>query len=296
MQDRNQKIIVNRIIDYVSLTKPRVTLGVTLTTITGYAINSPIFLLKDSLILALGVALMSAGAATLNHVVERKTDLLMERTKNRPIASGRILPFTGIVFAIVLLTIGFSLLYMRFNAICAILGTGNALWYILAYTPMKRASIWAVFVGSITGVVPFFIGVVSVTENPMIPINIFLGMYLLMWQIPHFLLLVFKYGREYHQAGLASISNFSSEKTIWFVSHVWIVSCCLLSLFFPIFGFLQHNFSNWVIVIINILVVLVISFEFLFHQKLLSFKIPFYTTNLMQVLLMLVILFDRIVL
>ncbi|PKP39089.1 MAG: protoheme IX farnesyltransferase, partial [Bacteroidetes bacterium HGW-Bacteroidetes-15] len=136
--------------DILALSKPLVTLGVTITSLVGYIINARVINPPELFYLLAGVILMSSGAATFNHIIERKLDAQMLRTKNRPIASGRISVRAGSIVGTTFLIFGFAILYFLSNPICALLGAFNAVWYLLIYTPLKRISVWAVFVGSIT--------------------------------------------------------------------------------------------------------------------------------------------------
>lgn len=279
---------------YLSLTKPKVTLGVTLTSLVGYVINAENVSLTDILLLSGGIIFLSGGAATFNHIFERDTDALMERTKQRPVASGEISIKAASIFGITLTLTGFLVIYLRFNAISATLGMANALWYIFLYTPLKRASVLAVVVGSVTGVVPYFIGVVSAYGNIISPINVFLGVYITMWQIPHFLLLVYRYGNEYKQAGLATFTSFISPKKVFQISLLWIVACCLIALLLPLLGFINQFALSWVIVLINLLAIFLVLSQLAFNITKYTFKIPFITVTLMQSSILLVILIDRL--
>lgn len=280
--------------NYLSLIKPKVTLGVTLTSIVGYVINAEIIKFPDLLILTLGIILLSGGAATFNHIVERDTDALMERTRQRPVASGKIPVKSAVIFGTLLLTMGFTALFLRFNGICALLGISNALWYIFIYTPLKRASILAVVVGSVTGVVPYFIGVTSANGFIANPINFFLGVYLTIWQIPHFLLLVYKYGDDYKKAELATFTSLFSAKKVMQISLLWIVACCLIALLLPLLGFINHPTLSWIIIIINLLAIVIVTRQLVFNEVKNAFKIPFITVNLMQTSILIAILVDRV--
>jgi protoheme IX farnesyltransferase len=280
---------------YLSLTKPKVTLGVTLTAIVGYALNAENIIFFDFLILSVGIILLSGGAATFNHIVERDTDALMERTQLRPVASGKISVKSAGIFGTLLITLGFFIFILRFNTISALLGIANALWYVFVYTPLKRASILALVVGSVTGVVPYFIGITSANGFFPNPINLFLGIYLAMWQIPHFLLLIYKYGDEYKKAGLASFTSFFSPKKVMQISLLWIVACCLIALLLPLLGFINHPALNWIIIIINLLAIVIVTRQLVFNEVKNAFKIPFITVNLMQITILFVILIDRLI-
>lgn len=281
--------------DYLSLTKPLVTLGVTLTAFTGYVINAEEIFIPELISLVIGVMLMSGGAAAYNHIVERKTDSLMERTRHRPVASGRISSETARIFATLLTLLGFALLFLQTKPICALLGAINIAWYIWVYTPLKRKSVWAVFVGTITGVIPFFMGVFAATNHFINPLNLLVAAYLMMWQIPHFFLLAHRYGDEYHKAGIASIAKRINQGNIIKIYHLWVLACCLIAMLMPLLGLLTNFVSNWIVAATALSVIALTIFELLSKKRNIHFKLSFMATNLMQVVLMITLAVDNLI-
>ena len=281
--------------DFLTLSKPLVTLGVTLTAFTGYVITTRGISIPETIFLIVGVMLMSAGAATFNHVVERKFDALMERTKDRPVASGRVPVNTAILFATFLSLTGFAVLFYQSKPICALLGAINVVWYIWIYTPLKRVSVWAVFVGTITGVIPFFMGVFAATNNFINPLNLVVAAYLMMWQIPHFFLLAYRYGHEYEKAGMVSIVSKIPENTLIKIYHLWVAACCLIALLIPLLGLLTYNISSWTVIVISLLVIVLTIFELVSKKNSIHFKLSFMATNLMQVILMITLTIDNLI-
>jgi protoheme IX farnesyltransferase len=272
-----------------------VTIGVTITALTGYIINAIEIILPQLLFLVVGVILMSSGAATFNHIIERKLDAQMLRTKNRPIASGRISVISGSIVGALFLILGFVILYFLSNPICALLGAFNAAWYLLVYTPLKRISVWAVFVGSITGVIPFFMGVFAAHPHQITSINYFVGAYLLMWQIPHFILLAYKYGEEYQRAGIANILSMVPELLVIRIYYVWMIACSLITLAFPFFGYLEHKFSVWILIGVALMVIILVVIGLLNSKNRINYKLSFMVTNLMQLALMLTLIGDKLI-
>lgn len=238
---------------------------------------------------------MSAAAATFNHILERKLDALMQRTKDRPVASGRVTAKTGYIIGIIFLLLGFIALYIFVNPLCALLGAFNTAWYIWVYTPLKRVSVWAVFVGSLTGVIPFFMGVFGANPIQIMPINYFVGAYLLMWQIPHFILLAYKYADDYQKAGMASIVKTIPQPLVIIIYYVWMLACSLIILAFPTFGFLQHNFSSCIIVVFAFVVILLVIIGLLISRNEINYRVSFFATNLMQLAVMLTLIADKLV-
>jgi len=245
--------------------------------------------------LLIGVFLLAAGASAINHIIEHKTDALMSRTKNRPIPSGRMSILKAKIWTVLFLLFGAIILLIYTNTSCVLLGLINVLWYNLVYTPLKKVSIWALFAGTITGIIPFFMGTVAATNHvPDAPLY-FIGLYMFLWQIPHFLLLICKYGVEYERAGLASVTQETSVDKILLISYTWMIASCIASLFLPLFGITHHLTSGIVILAISTLVFLFIVYRLIIKKKKQDYRIPFIITNLMQSGFMLTLVIDSLV-
>lgn len=280
--------------DIFSLTKLIISASIVFTTLAGYSISKgvvdpPLFFTL------LGVFLLSSGASTINHIIERRTDALMPRTQNRPIPSGRITVLHASIWASIFLILGTVLLLVFANSICTALGLFNVIWYNLVYTPLKKISVWAVFAGTITGIIPYFMGTFAATNQIPNAADYFIGFYMFLWQIPHFFLLISKYGKEYEQAGLASITQKSSIDKIVLISYLWMVASCIASLLIPLFGITNHKISGIVILGISLLVLMVIARGVFNKNRLKDLRTPFITTNLMQTGFMLTLIMDSLI-
>jgi protoheme IX farnesyltransferase len=280
--------------DISSLAKLIISASITFTTLTGYVIAKGI--IDSTLFLTLiGTFLMAAGASTINHIVERKTDSLMPRTKNRPLPSGRMTVLHASIWASFFLLSGTLILFIFINPLCAALGLFNALWYNLVYTPLKKISVWAVFAGTITGIIPLFMGTVAATNHSPIHSDYFIAFYMFLWQIPHFFLLISKYGKEYEQAGLASVTQKLAVGKIVLISYIWMIASCIASLLIPLFGITHHKISGVVILIISLLVLMVVGKGILGKKGYQDLKTPFITINIMQAAFMLTLVLDSLV-
>ena len=189
-----------RAADFVTLTKPRLTLLVLVTTAAGLYLASPdglaIPLLLHTLI---GTALVAGGAAALNQVWERDTDVLMRRTHTRPVASGRLRASEGLWFGIGLSAAGLVELAMGVNLISAAVAALTLGSYVLVYTPLKRRSSLATLVGAIPGALPPVIGWVAATGTLTLPALVLFGI-MFFWQMPHFLAIAWLYRDDYAAA------------------------------------------------------------------------------------------------
>jgi protoheme IX farnesyltransferase len=267
-----------------------VSLSVTYTGFAGYVIAGHIIDGKLFIVL-LGIFLLSSGASAFNHIFERQTDALMERTRNRPIPAGRLSLKAAFYIAIINSIIGSLILFFSSGWLVAILGIFNLVWYDFIYTPLKKRTVWAVFVGTITGVIPFYMGYLSVLiEFPSVKAH-FIAIFLLVWQIPHFMLLLGIYGKEYEKAGLASITSKTKEPNLYRIAVLWIIACCIISFLLPLFKISNYNTTNYLILVISGIVLLwaVLS---LFYRIKRKYKLLFVVSNLMQMAIITLLLID----
>ncbi len=186
---------------YFQLAKPRLTAMVLLTAATGYLLGSrgPIDWLRLALAL-LGIGLAAVGASTFNQLLEADRDAKMERTRNRPLPTGAISPAHAFAFAVVATAAGLGTLNEMVNPLTAILGLANTLLYTLIYTPLKPRTSLSTLIGAVCGAVPPVMGWTA-AANQLAPQSLLLAAILFVWQIPHFLSLVWLYRSDYTIAG-----------------------------------------------------------------------------------------------
>jgi heme o synthase len=187
---------------YVALAKPDVSFLVVITTAAGYYMGArgPVNWLH-LLHTVFGTLLIAAGTAALNHYAERDSDRLMRRTASRPLPSGVLKPRQALAYGIALSVGGAFYLYFAAGALAAGLGAATCLGYLLAYTPLKKRTVWATFVGAFPGAMPPMIGWVAASGR------LDLGAWLLFailffWQFPHFHAIAWMYREDYARAGI----------------------------------------------------------------------------------------------
>jgi len=187
---------------YVTLTKPDVSFLVLMTTAAGYymGVRGPVNWLH-MLHAIFGTMLIAAGTAALNHYIERDSDRYMRRTASRPLPSGLLQPHEVLLFGIALSIAGAVDLYFVAGAWASGLGVATCLSYLLAYTPLKKRTVWATFVGAFPGAIPPMIGWVAATGS------LDRGAWLLfailfVWQFPHFHAIAWMYREDYARAGI----------------------------------------------------------------------------------------------
>ncbi len=224
--------------DYLELSKLKIMLPVSLTGFTGYFIFSP-KLSADIFIVTLGILLMAITASVLNQIQEADLDMRMKRTQNRPIPSGRISRRQAALFMLFLLVCGIELIFYSGNLKAVFIGLITIILYNGVYTPLKRITAFAVVPGALVGALPPLIGWVAagggVWEKPVI----FIGFLLFIGQIPHFWLLILKYGEEYKAAGLPSLTVIFSISQINRLTFTWVLTSVAAGLYLCFFEIIQ---------------------------------------------------------
>jgi protoheme IX farnesyltransferase len=187
---------------YVALTKPDVSFLVLTTTAAGYYMGSrgPVNWLH-MIQTIFGTMLIAAGTAALNHYIERESDRTMRRTASRPLPSGTLRPREALIFGVALSLAGALYLYFAAGALPAALGSATCLAYLLAYTPLKKRTVWATFVGAFPGAIPPMIGWVAASGR-LDPGAWLLFAILFFWQFPHFYAIAWMYREDYARAGI----------------------------------------------------------------------------------------------
>lgn len=187
--------------DYVELTKPRLTLLSVLTTMAGFYMGThgdvDTMLLVHTL---LGTFMVGGGCGALNMYVEREHDMLMRRTMNRPVPSGRIAPLQALVVGLLLSIGGVIYLAAATTFLAGLLALATVVSYVFLYTPMKRRSTLNTVIGGIPGALPPVIGWAAAGNALTIEATVLFAI-LFFWQMPHFLALAWMYRRDYERAG-----------------------------------------------------------------------------------------------
>jgi protoheme IX farnesyltransferase len=188
--------------DFLELTKPRITLMVVFTALVGFVMGSgPAVSLPGLLAVAGGVALVASGASALNMVLERDTDALMRRTRQRPLPSSRLQAAEALSFGALLTAAGVAGLYWLAGPLSAAVAVATWASYVFVYTPLKRRTSFSTLVGAVPGALPPVIGWAA-ARGTIDPQAGLLFAILFLWQIPHFLAIAWMYRDDYAQGGL----------------------------------------------------------------------------------------------
>jgi len=187
--------------EYLQLCKPRVVSLIVFTAIIGMFLATPEWVDLVTLFAGtLGIGLAACSAAALNHVVESRTDALMERTRNRPLPQGGLTRLQAFVFAILIGTISMMILVVFVNMITAILTFASLIGYAVVYTIyLKHATPQNIVIGGAAGAAPPVLGWTAVTGS-VDPHALLLFLIIFVWTPPHFWALAIYRREDYAKA------------------------------------------------------------------------------------------------
>jgi heme o synthase len=205
--------LLHRASAYVALTKPDVSLLVLMTTAAGYymGVRGPVDWLK-LVHTVFGTMLIAGGTAALNHYIERESDRQMRRTASRPLPSGLLQPAEALGFGVALAIAGAVDLWLVGGWMASFLGVVTCLSYLLAYTPLKKRTIWATFVGAFPGAIPPMIGWAA-ASGTLDRGAWLLFLILFFWQFPHFHAISWMYREDYARAGIQMLPVIDRDGT-----------------------------------------------------------------------------------
>jgi len=274
------------------LGKVKIALPIALSCFTGCLLYSTKFSL-DMAAVVLGIFLIVAGASALNHIQEYKRDALMNRTRFRPIPSGKLTRGEALWACILFFVSGFTLLIFGGNLSSIILTFVSILWYNLVYTPLKQISAFAVVPGALSGAFPPLIGYVAAGGDLFAPPVLALAFFFFIGQIPHFWLLLLLYGDDYKRGGFKVLTDVFSIRQIHFITLVWMLSTVMVALLLPLFDVLRSQLSVWILLILSVWIIFY-SFPILKKYDRLTVRKLFLQLNLYFLLIMIMISIDKL--
>ena len=193
------------VLDLLRLTKPRITLMVVLTALAGMALaarrgtSGPGWQHAGAVLF--GIALVVSAANALNMYLERRTDGLMDRTRQRPLPAGRLSPGAALAFGTALTAAGLGWLAWFTNAVTLLLSATALVLYVVVYTPLKRVTPLALLVGAVPGAIPPLLGWTAMT-GAIDAAGAGLFAVQFFWQLPHFIAIATFRCEEYERAGI----------------------------------------------------------------------------------------------
>ena len=222
---------------FIELTKPRITLLILISTALGYYLaESAMINYLNFFYTILGTAILSGGAGTINHCIERDLDMLMDRTKSRPIPTGLISIKTAFNFGLSQSIIGFVILWVFVNQLTAILGLATILLYLFVYTPLKKITWLNTTIGAIPGAMPA-LGGWAASVNELSPNAWILFAILFLWQHPHFYAIAIMCKDDYERAGFKMLPVIEKENHRTNRQIIWHAFLLIpVSLYFVVTG------------------------------------------------------------
>ena len=197
--------------DFKQLTKVGLSLSVVFSSVAGYLLAVGTVDYFTLFLLALGGFFMVGASNAFNQIIEKDTDAIMKRTKNRPLPTGRMSVAVALTIAVLFTISGLATLY-SINPKTALFGAISIFLYTSVYTPLKPVTPLAVFVGAIPGAIPFMLGWVAATNNFGIEAG-FLFMIQFFWQFPHFWAIGWLQDEEYKKVGFNMLPMNTKDKS-----------------------------------------------------------------------------------
>jgi len=267
-------------VDFLEITKARLAVSVVFSSLAGFMIGVEDFAAQGWMVLlklAIGGYCMVGASNAFNQVIEKDLDALMDRTRNRPVPSGRMSGNAALVIASLLTIAGIVILY-TINPKSAMFGAISIFLYTSVYTPLKTMTPLSVFVGAFPGAIPFMLGWVAATGNFGIEAGtLFLIQFF--WQFPHFWAIGWFLYDDYAKAGFFMLPSGKKDKSTALqiiLYTVWLIIASLL----PMLGYTGKFFITPVTAIIVFLLGLWMLF---YAVKLYQLRTPKAARTLMLV-------------
>lgn len=242
--------VKNIVQDFKEITKAGLAISVLFSSIAGYLLGFDTefpFSWTTLLMLSVGGYCMVGASNAFNQVIEKDLDALMDRTKNRPVPSGRMSVNTALFIASLLTLVGLVLLYL-INPKTAMFGAISIFLYTSLYTPLKTKTPLSVFVGAFPGAIPFMLGWVAATGNFGIEAGtLFLIQFF--WQFPHFWSIGWFLYEDYEKAGFFMLPTGKKDKSTAIQTILytcWLIVASLL----PCLGYTGQFFISPIAAII----------------------------------------------
>lgn len=211
----------------------RLAVSVVFSSVAGYFLGAEVIDFVELLLLAVGGYMMVGASNAFNQVIEKDLDVLMDRTKNRPIPSGRMSVKKALFIAFTFTILGLVVLYI-INPVTAMFGAISIFLYVSVYTPLKTKTPLSVFVGAFPGAIPFMLGWVAATNDFSIESGT-LFMIQFFWQFPHFWALGWWLYNDYKRGGFFMLPTGKRDRgtAIQIILYtIWTIAVSLI----PVFG------------------------------------------------------------
>ena len=251
--------------DFFELTKARLAISVVFSSLAGYLIAANSYDFSIIILLVVGGYCMVGASNSFNQIIEKDLDALMDRTRNRPIPTGRVSVSVAFVISVLLTLTGIVILY-KINPKTALFGAISIFIYTCLYTPLKTVTPLSVFVGAFPGAIPFMLGWVAATNNFGIEAGALFTIQFF-WQFPHFWALGWMLDEDYKKAGISMLPTKKKDKATALQTVLYTIWMIMISIF-PVSGLTGDlNLSVFSAILIGIIGLVMLYFSVNLYTK-----------------------------
>jgi protoheme IX farnesyltransferase len=219
----------------------------------------------------------------------------MERTRSRPLPSGKLSPGICLFVSLSLMLAGATILLLHgANPIAWSLGLFAIVWYNGVYTYLKRKTAFAVIPGAMVGGIPPLIGWVSGGGHLLDPEILAISFFFFMWQVPHFWFLLLKFGKDYENAGLPSLTQVFNPAQLGRITFMWVFAAAVTCIIIPLFGVVESQVINGSLFAAGAWLVWKTSKILKTHSQEFPFRFNFKVINTYILLVMVLITLDKL--
>ena len=278
---------------FISLTKARLALSVVFSSIAGYFLAVDVVDFNELILLVVGGYSIVGASNSFNQIIEKDKDILMDRTKNRPLPAKEITTQTAFWISVFLTLIGLLCLYF-INYKTAFFAAISVFLYTCVYTPLKPITPLSVFVGAIPGAIPFMLGWVAATGSFGIePGTLFMIQFF--WQFPHFWALGWMLDDDYKKAGFIMLPTGNRDKSTALQIILYIIWMMIISVFpyTGLTGNLTLSFGSTIAILMLGIIMLVLAINLYNKMDISSARKLFYSSILYLTLIQIIYLIDK---
>ena len=278
---------------FISLTKARLALSVVFSSIAGYFLAVDAVDFNELILLVIGGYSIVGASNSFNQIIEKDKDVLMDRTKNRPLPAKEITTQNAFWISVFLTLIGLLCLYF-INYKTAFFAAISVFLYTCVYTPLKPITPLSVFVGAIPGAIPFMLGWVAATGSFGIePGTLFMIQFF--WQFPHFWALGWMLDDDYKKAGFIMLPTGNRDKSTALQIILYIIWMMIISVFpyTGLTGDLTLSFGSTIAISMLGVIMLVMAINLYNKMDISSARKLFYSSILYLTLIQIIYLIDK---
>jgi len=280
---------------FISLTKARLALSVVFSSIAGYFLAVDTVNFNELILLVIGGYSIVGASNSFNQIIEKDKDVLMDRTKNRPLPAKEITTQNAFWISVFLTLIGLLCLYF-INYKTAFFAAISVFLYTCVYTPLKPITPLSVFVGAIPGAIPFMLGWVAATGSFGIePGTLFMIQFF--WQFPHFWALGWMLDDDYKKAEFIMLPTGNRDKSTALQIILYIIWMMIISVFpyTGLTGDLTLSFGSTIAILILGIIMLVLAINLYNKMDISSARKLFYSSILYLTLIQTIYLIDKFI-